>query len=385
MTPIYLDHAATTPLDPSVLEAMLVAMRAGYGNPSAVHGPGRAARLALETARESIAADLNVAPGEICFTSGGTESDNLALRGALDARKASDGRDHLVTVATEHHAVLHTAEALRADGFPVTILPVDRLGRLDLDELRRAVTGRTALVSIMHANNEIGTVHPIPEIARIIHEMGAWLHTDAVQSIGKLPVDVQSLGADLVSFTAHKLHGPVGTGALIVRSGVRLAPQQTGGAHERSLRAGTESVAGAVGLAAALHLSLTTLPETAERLARLSNKLRTELLNRVPDLLVNGDPEARLPGIVSVSLDAKGGDLDGEMLLMGLDLAGVAASAGSACASGSVRPSHVLLALGHDEPTARASIRFSLGRDTTEAEIDGAALAFSRVAKRIRR
>lgn len=370
---IYLDYAATTPLDERVREAMLPFLGGSdaglFGNPSSVHGFGQQVRRAVDRARDALANELGCQTSEIFFTSGGTEADNMALLGVLLAGRER-GRDHLVTSAIEHHAVLDCARfAEQTLGFQVTYVPVDGCGLVDPDDVRRAMTDRTALVSIMHANNEIGTIQPVAEIARAAHAGGAYFHTDAVQTCGQMPLDPDALGADLLTLSAHKIYGPKGVGALYVREGTRISPWLHGGQQEREKRAGTENVPGIAGFGRAVELLPTWRDETAARLAAQRNAFWAALRERVPDARLNGHPTRRLPNNVNVSFPG----VDGESLLLALDLHGVAASSGSACASGSIEPSHVLQAIGLPPALAKSAVRFSLGRGTTEDELMRAA------------
>ena len=370
---IYLDHAATTPLRPEVLEAMLPYLTREFGNPSSAHSFGRAARAALDEAHERIASRLEAEPREIVFTSGGTEANNLAIKGAAWAGKARGHR--LITTSVEHHAVGHTLRYLEKFGFDIVELPVDRYGRVDPDELAAAITDRTTLVSVMLGNNEVGTLQPIEEIARRVRaHRGVLLHVDAVQAAPYVELDVRRLGADLVSLAAHKFEGPKGVGVLWIRHGTHVLAQQQGGTQERHRRAGTENVAGAVGLARAWELTCDERAETAARLTRLRDRLRQAVL-AVPDTELTGHPVDRLPGIVS--LIARG--TDGTSVALSLDLEGIAASVGSACTTGSTDVSHVLAAMGYPEEEARGALRLSLGRTTTDAEIDAACEVVPRV------
>jgi cysteine desulfurase len=362
MTRIYLDHAATTPARPEVVAAMAPLL--GGFNPNSLHAEGRAARAAVDAAREAVARVLGVTPREIVFTGGGSESDVLAIVGA--ARAAAGRGRHVVTVATEHHAVLHAVDVLERDGWQVTRLPVDSRGLVDPAAFAAALTPATTLASVMLANNETGVVQPVAELARIARERGVLLHTDAVQAPGWLPLDVEALGVDLLSLSAHKFYGPKGVGVLYVRRGTALEPLIVGGAQEHGLRAGTENVAGIAGLAAALTLAESERPVTAPRLAALRDRLEAGVVAAVPDVVVNGAGARRLPGILSVAF----GGVPSDALLIRLDLEGIAASAGSACAAGSLEPSHVVAALGLGERYALGVVRFSLGRDTSAAEID---------------
>lgn len=359
---VYADYNATTPVDPAVAAAMQPFLSEQFGNASSVHSAGRRARAALEQARRSVLAALGDPGGQLAFTSGGTEADNLALLGAAEARQA-DGR-HVIVSSIEHQAVLQAADLLARRGWTVTRVPVTRDGLVEVEALRRALTPQTTVVSIMQANNEIGTIQPIAELAAIAKAHGAWFHTDAVQSFGKIPVDLKALGVDLLSISAHKLYGPKGAGALYVRRGVTLAPQHVGGPHEHGLRAGTESVAGAVGLARAVELSLARLPEQCAVAGR-RNALVIGLQQRVPDVVLNGHPSMRVANTANLSFLG----CEGEPLLIGLDLEGVAVSTGAACASGSTAPSHVLTAMGLPDAQIRGSIRFSIGCTTTDGEI----------------
>ena len=362
---IYLDYAATTPLDPRVLEAMLPYMTEQFGNPNSIHSFGREARQAVDEAREKIAQLLNCQPSEIVFTSGGTESDNLALRGVAEAYGHKG--NHIVTTAIEHHAVLRTCRALEDKGFSVTYLPVDEHGLVFPEQVVEAVNENTVLVSIMHANNEIGTIEPIAKIVKAVKEKrpDIIVHTDAVQTVGHIPVDIQELGVDLLSFSAHKFYGPKGIGGLFIRKGVRLVPQVTGGGQERNRRSGTENVAGIVGMARALELAVEEMPTELPRLQALRDELIEGVLNSVPESRLNGHPNLRLPHNANFSFRG----IDGETLLLQLDMHGIAASSGSACSSGSLEPSHVLLALGLDYELAIGSLRITLGRFTTREHI----------------
>ncbi|MEO8679740.1 MAG: cysteine desulfurase family protein [Vicinamibacterales bacterium] len=362
---IYLDHNATTPLDPLVADRMVHALKDTWGNASSVHHFGQQAKAALDDARSLVAALLNADASEVVFTAGGTESDNIAIRGAADALEAS-GRKHLITSAIEHEAVLNTMKALARKGWRVTTLPVDSGGIVSPDRLREAITDDTALVSVMHANNEIGTVQPIAELAQIAHERGALMHTDAVQTAGKLPVDVRALGVDLLSIAGHKFYGPKGTGALWVKRGVRLVSSITGGRQERSRRAGTENVAALVGLGVATEVARRKMASEGPRLSALRDRLESGLLARVSGCERNGAAEPRVPNTSNISIER----IESESVLIGLDLAGIAVSSGSACSSGTLEPSHVLKAMGLPHARTLGSIRFSLGASNTEAEID---------------
>jgi cysteine desulfurase len=362
---IYLDHNATTPPAPEVADRMTAALREAWGNASSVHYFGQQAKAALDDARASVATLVGADPSEVVFTAGGTESDNLAIRGAAEALEAT-GRRHLVTTALEHEAVLNTMKALARRGWRVTILPADGSGIVSVDRAREAITPDTALVSVMHANNEIGTIQPVAEIARVAHEHGALVHTDAVQTCGKVPVDVNALGVDLLSLAGHKFYGPKGTGALWIRRGVRLLPYLTGGRQERNRRAGTENVPALVGLGVAASLARQQMAHEGARLAALRDRLEAGLLAAVPGAARNGAADPRVPNTTNISFER----VESESVLIGLDLAGIAVSSGSACSSGTLEPSHVLKAMGLPHLRTLGSIRFSLGTSNTEAEID---------------
>ncbi|MFN2464066.1 MAG: cysteine desulfurase family protein [Candidatus Dormibacteria bacterium] len=364
---IYLDHAATTPVDPAVLEAMLPYLRGAYGNPSSVYGLGRQARSAIDSGRDAVAAGLGCQAREVIFTSGGSESDNLAIRGVA-LRNRDRGR-HLVCSQVEHHAVLHTCQDLERDGFDVTYLPVDGEGRVNPEDLRAALRTDTLLVSVMSGNNEVGTVQPVRELAGITHEhSSAYFHTDAVQALGKLEVDVDDLGVDLLTISAHKVNGPKGVGALYVRMGTRIQPLITGGGHERNRRAGTENVAGIAGLAAAVTAAVRERESNVQVMRGARDRLIAGLLAEVDGATVTGSREERLPHHASFLIPGIAGDA----LLVRLDRAGVYASSGSACTSGSLEPSHVLLAMGVPPQAALATLRLTVGKDTTTDEVDAA-------------
>ncbi|HHY34566.1 MAG TPA: cysteine desulfurase NifS [Firmicutes bacterium] len=364
MKRIYMDNAATTSLKPEVLEAMMPYLTGKYGNASTLYLEGREAREAVEQARERTARALGAQPEEIYFTSGGTEADNWAIKGVAFARREKG--NHIITSQIEHHAVLQPCEYLEKHGFHVTYLPVDSDGLVDPGDVSRAIEQNTVLVSIMFANNEIGTIEPVAEIARICREKGVLFHTDAVQAVGHVPVDVEKLGVDLLSLSAHKFHGPKGIGALYVRKGVRLDPFIHGGGQERNRRAGTENVAGIVGLGAAIELATSSLEERAARIAALRDKLIDGVLERVPDVKLNGHRIMRLPGNAHFCFRF----IEGESLLLNLDVKGVSASSGSACTSGSLEPSHVLLALGLPHEMAQGSLRLTLDEENTGEEVD---------------
>ncbi len=382
MRPIYLDHTATTPLDARVLEAMLPYFETTFGNASSVHAAGRDARHALERARACLAAAIGASPGEIIFTSGGTESDNLAIRGAWRAARRP-GRSGVVTDAAEHHAVLDTALALGSEGAEVRIVNVDGEGTVPAGALAAALTGGVALVSVMHANNEVGTINPVRAVADAAHAAGAAMHSDAVQSFGKIPVKVDDLGVDMLSLSAHKLYGPKGIGALYLRRGTGLEPLMSGGGQERGRRPGTENVALAVGFGRAVELAMESMEEETRRLNSLRNSLEEALRARYSFIIVNGSLTSRLPHILNVSIDNAQAPLEGEMLVPNLDLEGVAVTSGSACSSGSLQPSHVLLAMGRDPATARATIRFSFGKGNTREDVVDTLERFDAVLSRM--
>ena len=365
MSRIYLDHNATTPPHPLVIERMTAALSEEFGNPSSVHHFGQRAKAALDDARSAVAALIGSDPSEVVFTSGGTESDNFAIRGVAEALEPT-GRKHLIASSIEHEAVLNTMKALGRRGWVVTLLPVDESGIVAPETLRRALTDQTALVSIMHANNEIGTVQPIAALAAIAKAGGALFHTDAVQSAGKIPVDVKALGVDLLSLSAHKFYGPKGAGALWVRRGLRLLPPLTGGKQERSRRAGTENVAGIVGLGAAAQIARAKMADEAARLGPLRDRLEDGVLAAVGGTAINGARSPRVPNTTNISFDR----VEAESLLIALDLAGVAVSTGSACSSGTLEPSHVLKAMGLSAHRTQNSIRFSLGAANTDADVE---------------
>ena len=367
MKSIYLDHSATTPLHTDVLEAMMPYLTNQFGNGSSIHSYGREARNAIDTAREQVADLIGAkSPSEVVFTSGGTESDNHAVKGLAELQRDRNGNNHIITSSIEHHAVLHTCQHLEKHGFEVTYLPVNRYGRIRLDDLREAIRDTTVLISIMHANNETGTIEPIEAICEIAQAHRIPVHTDAVQSVGKLPLDVQKLGVNLLSLSGHKIYGPKGIGALYIRRGTRLENLIQGGSHERNRRAGTENVAGIVGLGLAATLAKKNRDAYVEHLNRLTGKLRDGLCEKLDHIYENGDPVHCLPGILNISFEF----VEGESLILRLDMEGICVSTGSACTSGSMEPSHVLAALGLPPRLAQGTARFSLGKDTTEAEID---------------
>ena len=375
---VYLDYNATTPVDHDVFEAMRPYFVESFGNASSIHSVGQRARAGVERARESVAALVGAKPAEIVFTSGGTEADNLALLGTVASSTAA--RKHVITTVLEHHAVLNTCQALEKQGAEVTYVPVGRDGIVNPDDVRRALRSETILISVMHVNNELGTIQPIEEIGRVAAEADVFFHCDAVQSAGKLPLDVNHLGVDLLSISAHKFYGPKGAGALYVRSGTPLAPQVHGGHHERDRRPGTENVPGIVGLGKAAELALAHLREDRERLMALRDRFEDALLGAISSARVNSDRGRRVANTSNVTFRGAGG----EALVIALDLQGVACSTGAACSSGAVEPSHVLLAIGLSPEEARSSLRFSLGRPTTAEEMDYALSTIPRVVERMR-
>ena len=364
MASIYLDHNATTPVRSEVFDVMEPFFKDRFGNASSIHRYGQDARAAVEEARARVAGLVNARPGEIYFTSGGTESDNLAIKGTAYARKAY-GR-HIITTNIEHSAVLNSCAFLEREGFEVTFLPVDEYGQVDPGQVEDALTDQTILVSIMHANNEIGTVQPVGEIGRIVRARGVCFHTDAVQSAGKLPVDVDAMGADLLSLSGHKIYGPKGVGAIYIRKGVEIEPTAHGGHHENDVRSGTENTVGIVGLGKAAELAAEERESEYRHLSEMRDALEARIRIEIEDARVNGHPQRRLPGTLNVSFPGA----EGESLIMSLDLAGIAVSTGSACTSGAIEPSHVLLALGRDPRTALGSVRFSFGRDNSMEDVD---------------
>jgi len=375
---IYLDYNATTPVDPAVLDAMLPYFAESFGNASSIHSPGQRARGAVDASRASVAALMGAKPSEIVFTSGGTESDNLALFGVVAA--SQEPRKHIVTTAIEHHAVLNAAQALEKLGIAVTYVPVGREGVVDPEDIRRALKPETILISVMHANNELGTIQPIEEIGRIAAAAKVIFHCDAVQTAGKIPLDVNRLGVDLLTISAHKFYGPKGAGALYVRSGTPLEPQFHGGHHERDRRPGTENVPGIVGLGKAAELARKNMMTDCARITTLRNRLEDALLATCAEARVNGNRAQRVSNTSNISFHAAGG----EALVIALDLQGIACSTGAACSSGAVGPSHVLMAIGLSPDEARSSLRFSLGRNTTLEEIDQAIALIPQAVERLR-
>ena len=376
---IYLDHNATTPLESAVVDRISAALRDEFGNASSVHHYGQRAKAAIDEARSAVAELVGADPGEIVFTSGGTESDNIAIRGVAEATEAS-GRRQVIATSIEHEAVLNTFKALARRGWRTTLLPVDQSGVASPDALREAISDATALVSVMHANNEVGTIQRVAEFGAIAHERGALMHTDAVQSAGKIPITVKTLGVDLLSASAHKINGPKGVGALWIRRGVRLVPLLTGGRQERSRRAGTENVAGIVGYGAAAARAAAKMAAETPRLSALRDRLEQGVLATVPGTAVNGSGAPRVPNTTNISFER----VEAESLLIALDLEGIAVSTGSACSSGTLEPSHVLKAMGFPAHRTQNSIRFSLGLGNTEAEIDRVLAVLPAIVEKLR-
>ena len=378
MRKVYLDNAATTALSPKVLEKMMPYITDIYGNASSPHSFGQTARIGVEHAREQVARAINADPSEIVFTGCGTESDNTVLFGVAE-RYAKKG-DHIITTNVEHHAILHSCAALEKKGIKVTYLPVDKDGLVTPEQVRDAITDKTILVSVMFANNEVGTIMPIPEIAAVCHEKGVLFHTDAVQAAGHIPIDVKAMGIDMLSISGHKFHGPKGVGVLYERKGIRLPSYIIGGEQEKGRRAGTENVAGIVGLGEALELAVTNMSETSARMTRMRDRLIEGIESTIPEVKLNGHRTKRLPNNVNFSIKY----IEGESILLMLDMAGIAASSGSACTSGSLDPSHVLLALGLTHEVAHGSVRMTLGDDTTDEDIDYVLETLPKVAHRLR-
>ena len=376
---VYFDYNATTPLAPEVTETVVRATREIFGNASSVHHFGQQAKAVMDDARSAVAALIHADPSEIVFTSGGTESDNFAIRGAADALEPGKRR-HLIASAIEHEAVLNTLKALARRGWRTTLLPLDASGVVSPDRLREVMTDDTALVSVMHANNEIGTIQPVAALAAIAHEHGALMHTDAVQTAGKVPVDVRALGVDLLSLSAHKFNGPKGAGALWIKRGTRMQPTATGGKHERNRRAGTENVAAIAGLGVAAVLAARKMAPEAARVSALRDRLEAGILRDVPGTLVNGTRDARVPNTTNISFER----VEAESLLIALDLEGIAVSTGSACSSGTLEPSHVLKAMGLPSHRTQNSLRFSLGMFSTQEEVDRVVEVLPRLVEKLR-
>lgn len=378
MKRIYLDHAATTPVRPEVVKAMLPFFAESFGNPSSIHSYGQESRQALEEARVRVAKLIGAAGEEIVFTGGGTEADNLAIKGVAFANE--ERGDHIITGPIEHHAVLEACKFLEKRGFRITLLPVDGHGLVDPRDVRKAITDKTILISVMHGSNEVGTIEPIGEIGEIAREAGVSLHTDAVQTVGHIPVNVDELKVDLLSMSAHKLNGPKGVGALYVRKGTRIVSLLHGGGQEKRRRAGTENVSAIVGFGKAAEIAAGEMEEEAKRLSSLRDRLIKGLEERIDDILLNGHPGMRLPNNVNVSIEFA----EGEAMLLNLDLEGICVSTGSACSSGSLEASHALLALGLSPAQAHASLRFSLGHGNTEEDVERVLEVLPGIVKRLR-
>lgn len=374
----YLDYAATTPTRPEVVEAMRPFFTESFGNPSTIYSYGLEARAAVEAARKKVARLINAREDEIVFTSGGTEADNFALTGITNA--AEGKKDHIITSSVEHHAILETTKFLEKRGISVTYLPVDRYGLVDPEDVKKAITPKTALISIMHANNEIGTVEPVEQIGAIANEAGIYFHTDAVQTAGHIPVDVDKIGANLLSISAHKLYGPKGTGVLYIRKGTRITPFIHGGEQEKRRRAGTENVPGIVGMGTAAELAQGELEQEIIRLKQLRDRLVKGIVDKITDIHFNGHPEKRLPNNVNFCFDY----IEGEAMALNLDLEGICASTGSACSSASLEPSHVLSAIGIAPEISHGSLRFTLGKWTTDGDIDRLLEVLPRIVTKLR-
>jgi len=378
MRKIYLDHNATTPMHPEVLEAMLPYLKEKFGNASSIHEFGREVKVALEEAREKVAQLLGASSNEIFFTCGGTESDNLAVKGTAFAKRKNGF--HIITSKIEHHAILESCKFLEKEGFEITYLPVDSNGLVDPEDLRKAIRDDTILVSIMYANNEVGVIQPIEELSLIAKEKGAYFHTDAVQALGKIPVDPKKLNVDMLSMSGHKIYGPKGVGAIYIRKGVRIIPWSHGGHHERSRRAGTENVPGIVDFAKALELVVNETEEQSKHLNNLTEAFYSKLVGSIPDVILNGNLNRRIPNTLNISF--KG--VEGESIILSLDLKGVAVASGSACTSGTLEPSHVLSAMGIDPAIAQGAIRFSFGRDNTMEDVEYVACILPEIVERLR-
>ncbi len=378
MRRIYLDHAATTPTQPEVVKAMLPYFTDAFGNPSSIYSCGQEAKEAIEEARTMVAELIGARSEEIIFTSGGTEADNFALKGIACASEHKG--EHIITTSVEHHAVMESCKFLEKKGFKVTYLPVDGYGLVDPQDVKKAITDKTILISVMHANNEVGTIEPIGEIGKIAKEAGLCFHSDAVQTVGHIPVNVDELGVDLLSISAHKFYGPKGVGALYVRKGTRLAPYMHGGEQEKRHRAGTENVPAIMGLGKAVELARQEMSKETERLTYLREQLIKGLMERIDHIRLNGHPLKRLPNNVNVSVDF----VEGESMLLNLDLEGICASTGSACSSSSLEPSHILLALGLPPEQAHGSLRFTLGRENTGEDIERVLEVLPRIVAKLR-
>lgn len=378
MKKVYFDHSATTPVDREVADLMMEYMTEKFGNPGSIHFFGREANKAVNEARENVASLIGASGKEIFFTSGGTESDNLALKGvALANRKKGN---HIITTTIEHHAVLHACESLEKQGFTVTYLPVDENAMVRIEDVRNAITDKTILISVMFANNEVGTIQPIKEIGQLAKEKGIYFHTDAVQAVGNYPIDVNEYNIDLLSSSAHKFYGPKGVGVLYIRKGIKIESLQHGGSQERKIRAGTENVPGIVGLGKAALKAKLEMEERIAHVQGLRDKLIKGIQEKITDIKLNGHPDIRLPGNVNFSFFY----IEGESLLLNLDMKGIAASSGSACTSGSLDPSHVLLAMGMTHETAHGSLRLSLGRSNTEADVEYCLEVLPQIVEKLR-
>lgn len=375
---VYLDNAATTPPHPEVVAAMRQVLEVSFGNPSSIHAFGREAKKHLENARVQVGSLISAHPEEIIFTGGGTEADNLAITGIAHFNRSRG--NHIITSAIEHHAVLDTCQELKKNGFDVTFLPVDQDGLVDPEDLKKAIRKETILISIMYANNEIGTIEPVEEISRVAREHGVIFHTDAVQAVGHIPINAEHLGVDLLSLSAHKLYGPKGAGALYVRRGIRILPLLYGGGQESKYRPGTENLPGIVGLGKAAELAVRELSARSAIIRQLRDYLLKGIMERIPNVKLNGHPARRLPQNVHCSFE----NVDGGSLLMSLDLQGIAASAGSACSSGALQPSHVLQAIGLPPALASGSLRMTLGRTTTAGDLDYCLDTLEKVVARLR-
>jgi len=378
MKRVYLDYAATTPVDPEVVKAMLPYYTEIYGNPSSIYSLGQEAKQGIEKARAAVAALIGARTDEVVFTSGGTEADNTALKGVAYANE--DKGNHVITTEIEHHAVLESAKWLEERGYKVTYLPVDKDGLVDPGRVKRAITPKTILVSVMHANNEVGTIEPIAEIGKITRASGVYFHTDAVQTVGHIPVDVNKMGVDLLSTSAHKLYGPKGVGALYIRRGTRITSFLHGGQQEQGRRATTENVPGIVGFGQAAELARAEMDAEAVRITALRDRLLNGLLERIDHIRLNGHPTSRLPNNVNIAVEF----VEGESMCLNLDLEGICSSTGSACSSASAEPSHVLMAIGVPAQLAHGSLRFSLGKWTTDEDIDRVLEVLPRVVKKLR-
>ncbi|AGA69916.1 cysteine desulfurase NifS [Desulfitobacterium dichloroeliminans LMG P-21439] len=379
MRRVYLDHSATTPVDPEVAKLMMIYYTEQYGNPSSVHSFGRETKAALENARDSVAKLLGAEPSEITFTSGGTEADNLAILGAAEAQ--SKKGKHIITSAVEHHAVLEACEFLAKNGYELTVVPVDEEGLISVAEVEKAIRPDTILISIMHANNEVGTIQPIAEIGKLAREKGIIFHVDAVQSFGKIPINVKSMNVDLMTVSSHKIYGPKGVGALFIRRGVRVVPRIYGGGQEKKRRSGTENTPGIIGFGKACDLAAERMEAEGIRQGQLRDKLLAGIMEKIDHVKLNGPRgENRLPGNLNVSIQF----VEGEALLLSLDMMGIAVSSGSACTSGSLDPSHVLLAMGLTHEIAHGSLRFSFGHQNTEEDVDYVLEQLPKIVDRLR-